>query len=420
MSLFQSLDIQAIRDLIVSAQSRVAYIGPSMMLDTACALAEKFALFDRRSITVIVDYDESVFRLGYGELEAIQTLQESGIEPRKQPGLRISALIVDDQGWILHQSPMAVEDPNASFHNAMALSPAQVREVCIAAGVEEPGAENQAVTQDASSERRPLEIGTTRITQQESQTIKESIDSNPPQAFDLQRQVNVYTANLQFVDIELAGGRIESRTIRLPRDLQKQLFGNNEEVDSRLKASYKLLDSLRPEGLKEIRDEVENLRKYTRPLNKRLGRVMLKNQKAKFQEDKNRLEANIKKWKESAKADIKSEIEKSISGLASALAPVLIKNPPRELTSGLLEAPNEKDVTDYIKDKLYCAAPDSGKLVEDLELHCIFKDVTYEMLKDDDFKKRIDELYPGLRSKIMEEYQTAKTRTAPIEQDLFS
>nr|WP_298522433.1 hypothetical protein [uncultured Halomonas sp.] len=420
MTIFQSLNTEDLCKRVHSAQKRVAFIGPSMTIEMAVALSNKFKQLSGSGITIIIDYNEATFRLGYGHHDAIETLQESGIELRKESGLRISALIIDDRGWVLHQSPMAVEDPNAPVYNALALSPEQMKEICVAAGIKDGNPEQPATSQNSSASPKPPEIGRALIPESEYKAVKQSINSNPPQSFDLQRQVNVYTANLQFVDIELAGGRVESRTIRLPTDLQKQLFGSNGVVDSRLKASYKLLDSPQLKGLEEIRLEVEELRKYTRQLNKRLGRVMLKARKDDFQKKQIQLEEKIFSWKESAKAIIDSEIEKSINDLAIALAPLLLKNPPIELLSGLIETPGDDHAIDYIKSRLYRIAPDSSRLVEDLKLHCIFKDVTYEMLKNDEFQKKIGELYPDLKARIMEEFKTAKARHSPVAHDLFS
>lgn len=419
MTMFQSIDTQRLCELIHSASKRVAFIGPAMTTEVAAAVSNKFSQLDRRGVTIIIDYDEAIFRLGYGHHEAIEILKESGIELRKESGLRISVLVIDDKGWVLHQSPMAVEDPDAPVHNAISLSAQHIKEICDAAGMEDKSRDRTAPFTAPSDPSTPPEIGLTPIPESEYNSVKKAIYSNPPQKFDLQRQVNVYTANLQFVDIELAGGRVESRTIRLPADLQKQLFGNNDEVDSRLKASYKLIDSDQLEGLGEIRQDVEELRKYTRQLNKRLGRVILTAKKGKFLERQKALEEKISSWKKDAKATIQSEIDQSINELAHALAPLLLKNPPIELESGLVGEPTRDNAIDYIKQMLCRVAPEPSKLVDDLKLHCIFKDVTYEMLKNDEFQKKIETLFPDLNSKIMQESKAASTFTQPNKYDLL-
>lgn len=420
MTMFQSIDTQRLCELVHSASKRVAFIGPAMTTEVAAAVSNKFSQLDRRGVTIIIDYDEAIFRLGYGHHEAIEILKESGIELRKESGLRISALIIDDQGWILHQSPMAVENPDAPVRNAMALSVEQVKEICAAAGIQDEPSDGSSALSAPNDANERIEIGRTPIPEAEYNSIKKAIDSNPPQAFDLQRQVNVYTANLQFVDIELTGGRVESRTIRLPASLQKQLFGNNDEVDSRLKTSYQLIDSPQFKGLEEIRKDVEELRKYTRQLNKRLGRVILTAKKDRFQKRQLELEDKILTWKKDAKVVVKSEIDKSINALAETLASRVLENPPIELESVLVGEPTKQQSIDFIKGTLYRVAPEPDKLVDDLKLHCIFKDVTYEMLKNEEFQGLIGEHYPDLQSRIMQESSAAKARSTAIEDDLFS
>lgn len=420
MTMFQSIDTQRLCELVHSASKRVAFIGPAMTTEVAAAMSNKFSQLDRRGVTIIIDYDEAIFRLGYGHHEAIEILKESGIELRKESGLRISALIIDDQGWILHQSPMAVENPDAPVRNAMALSVEQVKEICAAAGIQDEPSDGSSALSAPNDANERIEIGRAPIPEAEYNSIKKAIDSNPPQAFDLQRQVNVYTANLQFVDIELTGGRVESRTIRLPASLQKQLFGNNDEVDSRLKTSYQLIDSPQFKGLEEIRKDVEELRKYTRQLNKRLGRVILTAKKDRFQKRQLELEDKILTWKKDAKVVVKSEIDKSINALAGTLASRVLENPPIELESVLVGEPTKQQSIDFIKGTLYRVAPEPDKLVDDLKLHCIFKDVTYEMLKNEEFQGLIGEHYPDLQSRIMQESSAAKARSTSIEDDLFS
>src|SRR5690554_1139844 len=184
MTMFQSIDTQRLCELVHSARKRVAFIGPAMTTEVAAAVSNKFSQLDRRGVTIIIDYDEAIFRLGYGHHEAIEILKESGIELRKESGLRISALVIDDQGWILHQSPMAVESPDAPVRNAMVLSAEQVKEVCSAAGIQDEPRDSSSTSSEHSAANESTEIGRLPIPEAEYSSIKKAIDNNPPQAFD--------------------------------------------------------------------------------------------------------------------------------------------------------------------------------------------------------------------------------------------
>src|SRR5690606_12009790 len=94
--------------MILQAQTRVVYAAASLNDAIASALMTQHKVLGDR-VTVILDYDESLFRMGYGLADSVSMLQEKGIPLRKQPGLRIGSLILDDLGWCFTLPPMAVE-----------------------------------------------------------------------------------------------------------------------------------------------------------------------------------------------------------------------------------------------------------------------------------------------------------------------
>jgi len=420
MSLFQQLDTDILARQLLRASWRVAFIGPALNQALAAALVQASRQLGREQVRVILDYNEEIFRLGYGEHEAIELLREEGITIHKQPGLRISALLVDKEGWVLHQSPMAVEDPSLPAYNAIKLLPEQVAQLALAVGVTDqlPGSTPDTRRVDVEA----IEIGKEPLAADEVVEVKHNLDQSPPQAFDLQRQVRVYSAHIQFVEIELSGGRIGTRTIQLPAKLRTSMFGDDKEVEKRLKASYRLLDATEIEGLDEINQEVETLRDYTRTLNKRLGRILLVNHRQNFLQKRDAINQQIEQWKQHAAAQIQAELDKSIRALAHAGADTLLAKMPPEFTSGLLTSrPSLQDAEEYLVEQFQRVAPSAQKLVEELKLDCTFKDVTYEMLKDDaEFAHLVQKAYPGLQQKMFEESQAAYSRAPGMTADLFS
>jgi hypothetical protein len=279
MTLFHQLNTEKLCQLVRSAQQRVAFIGPALTQELAAALVNKHIEFGDQDVTIILDYNEEIFRLGYGEHAAIEMLRENHIPIRRQSGMRISALLVDDHAWVLHQSPMAVEDPNADVCNAITLQPEQVTELARAVGVganipKSPGKDSSdSITDEETDDSAgsaldaDVEIGRGLLPVEDVQAVKKRLDDNPPQAFDLQRQVKVYTSLVQFVEVEFEGGRIEQSTIKLPAPIRDAVFGENKEIETRLSASYRLLDSATLEGLDAIKREVKTLREFTKSLN---------------------------------------------------------------------------------------------------------------------------------------------------------
>ena len=67
-----------------------------------------------------MDCDEEVFRLGYGDIKALESLREAECAVRQCSGLRIGVLVCDEQAWVFGPTALYVqaevqsdETPNA-------------------------------------------------------------------------------------------------------------------------------------------------------------------------------------------------------------------------------------------------------------------------------------------------------------------
>src|SRR5207244_8458443 len=94
-SLFRYLSSDVIARLISDAQTRVCYVAPGIQDAVAAAICSGIVSNPKLRISVSVDFNEAVFRMGYGSLKAVQQLNESDIEVVNSPGLRAAVLIVD-------------------------------------------------------------------------------------------------------------------------------------------------------------------------------------------------------------------------------------------------------------------------------------------------------------------------------------
>lgn len=86
--MFQRLPAHVIGQMISMAKQRAIYAAPSINDSVAGALVEQ-SRDAQFQIVVILDYDEDLFRLGYGLAESVNMLRDAGISVRKEPGLRI-------------------------------------------------------------------------------------------------------------------------------------------------------------------------------------------------------------------------------------------------------------------------------------------------------------------------------------------
>lgn len=379
MSWFTSLAPNVIGAMIREAKERVAYSAPSLDHGIASALVSAHNSLGGKCV-VIVDYSESLFRLGYGHNDSVDMLIENNVPIRKQSNLRLGTIIVDNQGWVFSSLPMAVESQyEMPSINALEMSPEQVAATWEALN---PSSQKQDGVPAA-------EIGKEALHLDEVKRVSQAIKQNPPQAFDLQRQVRVYQAHLQFVEIELEGGRIEQRTVRLPTEFKEALFAKDKDIEKRLNANYKLLDARTSQEFDELREQVKKLREtYAPSLGARLGRVLLLARKKEFSEKIKELQEQLEAYTKQSLLSIQDTIEASLESLALNLAPVVAESPPEVLKARCTKVTPEI-AKEYLLDALYKAAPSAKTLLANTKLNVTYKDVTIEMLEDKEFQRKV-------------------------------
>ena len=76
--LFCTLDSQRIADLIRFAERFVCYAGPGVQMAPAQAMAEVAGRLGVEMVTVALDFDERVMRMGFGDMAAVQVLPTAG------------------------------------------------------------------------------------------------------------------------------------------------------------------------------------------------------------------------------------------------------------------------------------------------------------------------------------------------------
>ena len=383
MTAFISLTPENQGEIILSAQQRVIYAAASITDPVVASLIKACKQLGEESCITILDYDEQLFRMGYGHNEAVQMLLEAGVPIRKQSDLRIGVLIVDNQGWVFSLSPMAVEaQDQASIINAVTLHESQLVSM-IASLV---GEKDQADIFGGE-----LALGTELITEKEVEQVTKAIHANPPQAFNLERQVRVYQTHLQFVELEFEGGKIQQRTIRLPKELKEALFSQDKEIEGRLNASYKLINGGVEDALSEIKEQFKQLRDHYAPsLGSRVGRVLLKSNKEEFDKAFNELKEKLETYRSKSLQAIQTNIEQSLDDLAKNLAPIVEKSPPLDLKARCSHVDAEI-AKNYLLDTLRKVSPSAKSIMEKTQLHCNYKDVTIEMLRDKEFQEKVAE-----------------------------
>lgn len=99
-TLFCHLSSTRIAELIRSAKHSVCYAGPGIHAQPADSMVKVAEKLGPEMITVCVDFDERVMRMGYGDIEAVKKLRNAGITVNHSPGLRSALFTVDGEGYI--------------------------------------------------------------------------------------------------------------------------------------------------------------------------------------------------------------------------------------------------------------------------------------------------------------------------------
>ena len=108
-ALFCSLSSIRIAEMVRTAEHAVCYAGPGIQPQVAKAMVEAAQRLGPEMLTVSVDFDDRVMRMGYGDVGAVKLLLDSGIAVQSSSGLRTALVIVDNEGYIFTPTALYLE-----------------------------------------------------------------------------------------------------------------------------------------------------------------------------------------------------------------------------------------------------------------------------------------------------------------------
>ena len=215
-------------DLIRRACRRLVVICPALTEPVAKALSERLVDEGRIGITVIVDADPEVYRLGFGTEAAFDMLRKAALDNhvalRVQHGVRIGVVISDDVTMVFSPVPQLIEAGSTSKEkpNAIVISGTSADRLADAAGA----------GPDATANRQ--EIGTQALLPEDAEALKADLKANPPQPYDVARALRVFSSKVQYVDLKVLNYRFSARRVELPPEL---LDISDDELKHRIKGS---------------------------------------------------------------------------------------------------------------------------------------------------------------------------------------
>ena len=217
---FTTATDEAVVEMIESAQRRLAVIAPGVTIPVARALAGRMTDLPELSLTVILDADAEVYRMGYGEPDALEVIRkaskDSMFDLREQAGIRIGVIIADDRTVVYAPVCRNVEAGSVSpeHPNAVLLDGAATDLLAVASGTScEP------LMPEAGADRKLLssrEIGQNALEPDKVKEMKANLEANPPRPFDLTRRLRVFVSEVQFVDLRLTNAILGQKKIKIP------------------------------------------------------------------------------------------------------------------------------------------------------------------------------------------------------------
>ena len=396
-ALFCNLTSNAIAAAIRAAEHSVCYAAPGIQVEPARAMAEVAGRIGPELITVYVDFDERVMRMGFGDLPSVTVLKEAGISVWSTSGLRTGLVIVDHQGHIFTPTALYLEaeDRPAEAPNAMRLSKDQVTEALARLS---PAAKAIAIAMTKTDEdrerirRTAVEVPSEPVEMPAIDQVKHRLTEAPPARFDVARQVRVFNAYLQYVDLKLEGAAIQRRRLAIPPNIQK--LGGAKDLEGRLKTTFDLIKKDSKLSSKALEDSLREIRNdFTPSLGKDHGRVVLKKAKPLLEERLRAFRSDLEKHQVTVKAELQGKLDESREQIVNYYAPIVVKEPPDAMRGQFLkiEEPEARVWLDHELDRVF---PKAEALIRKMQLEVRYKDVTFETLNGDDFLGAIKKAFP--------------------------
>ena len=371
-----SLDDGQLMQHISEAHRTLSCFSPGISLRVAKALAQKWEELGPDAMSVVLDVDPEVCRVGFGTVEAVELLQKAaeglGATLRHRPGLRIGLLITENTTVVFAPMPLLIEAESTDFPRPNA--------VCLKAVATEGSSETHG---HIEREAEDLKQGSEPVNPTKMEEVSKDLASNPPQKFNLARVVQVFNALFQFVEFKLSGFLITRMSVPIPPDLTG--LAKDEELQKLWHSTFRLVRSdCEVSGEKILQTKNKILKDHLVTL-KGFGDVCLRANKESFLNEIQKLRSEIEEFHKEIAGKLQKEMDTNRHRLVDALLPAVAANPPSRWKSFLGPTPSTSDLREPLNDELAAFFPSAEELIKKMKVKVIFKDVTYESLTDPKF-----------------------------------
>ena len=353
----------------------------------------------KEMLTVSLDFDDRVMRMGYGNVDAVKLLLDAGIAVQSSPGLRTALVVVDNEGYIFTPTALYLEaEPtDGAASNAVRMSGEQVSQALARLS---PAAKAIAIAQAKTPEAKQhiealtVDVVSAPITPEKLAEVTSSLETAPPVRFDLARQVRVFEPYLQYVELSLTGAAIQRHRMAIPEKIQN--LGGSEELENRLRTTFELIEKGSKLSSKPLEDALNEIRKnFTPSLGKDHGRVVLKAAKphlvTRLKEFRIKLEAHQK----SVAEDLQKHLDTSREQIVAYYLQRVIEAKPDAVRGQSLNGEvSEMAAERWLTGQLDRVFPSAESLIQEMKLEERYKDVTFETLNREDFLDSVKDAFP--------------------------
>jgi hypothetical protein len=306
---------------------------------------------------------------------------------------------VDDEGYFYTPTALFLESEpyGEQAVNAIRLSTGQLREAMARLS---PVAKAIAIAQAATAVDRkyiadlPVEVGSDPVTNEHFARVHQALTEAPPVQFDLARQVRVFNAYLQYVEMELRGAAIQRHRLAIPPNILR--LGGGKDLEGRLRTTFDLIEKGGKLSSKKLEDELNDIRKnFTRSLGKEHGRVVLKSAKPHLEKRLQAFRANLEAHQKTVIAELQTQLDDSRKQIVDYYLRRVIDSPPDAMLGQLFRAtPTPEDARQWLDAELDRVFPSAEGLIERMQLDVRFKDVTFETLNRPEFLASVKVAFP--------------------------
>lgn len=382
--------------IIIQASERVILAAPNLHWSVAEALVAAQARMPGR-VLVILDTSPAMFRLGFGELSALERLMEAGVPTLRHQGVRLGCLLADDEAFFFAPTPHLVEaEPDfAQRRNGFRMLSEQAYATLrsLAEGDALEGAlKGHPVASAQGSEPGSVSFAepqSTPVTVDEVEIVKQDLEGAPPQPFDVSRQLRVYQAHLLYVELEMKGCQFQTRRYRIPQVLYPA--SPDPRIREKFETTFLIDVSNLAKETEAVEAKLENLRKdLARDLRYPFGRVVLRRKSEAFEAEVEAIQTLIAEAQTKVEASIEGVLKASLEQVVNHCLPLFLSHPP----PGNWAWKDSDDARNFLREKISETFPTAREMARKMKLHVFQRDLTYETLRNPELLLRLKRVFP--------------------------